>query len=1100
MFRGRGGSNGRGRGQGTGGRGRGGGYAHAHDTTSLPAALRKELGIEDPADSSRFSGRGRGRGQSRGGHPTSVIGRKQARKDARNSGKKPPSATSNPHKRAREDAPASAAAAQAVLPSTLPPAKKAKVAAPTPDPKLSNKAEGKKKATSTQEDNANFESKTTQRKHVDAKTQTPLERLLAAQSSSGSSSGSTGRVRGPADAASVPKRKKRSRMTQAEKDEEDEIAWLEAHLGASKASGEDGDEDGLDGLIQDLDRYQTGMFDAESSGDDEDEDEDSSEAEMEEIELEDEDSESEMEEGLDGVDSEDVDEDDEDDEQDESDDEGAEAEHEHSHAPAASNPIGTSTAPDASASSSGKYIPPALRKLAASQASSSASLDAKPTTTAAVVDPKLQRTLNGLLNRLSSANLDNILADILAAYNSYPRAIVTQTLVRLVLETVALQPNLVDSIVIMYAALFASLGRSVGVEFGAEATQVLMGRLVHAHAQIRRRQRRASGSSDDVTVANPGTSDDDSAGRECMNLAVLLGHTYNLHLVAAPLIYDIVRLCLREPVAVRAGRDLQAVHLQSAAHQAAIGTAKEQAGEIDQDDSSEMCEIDVEVLLKLVKACGAQMRSDDPSALRDIVALTQERVSSSSSSSTTSSNTNANLGSRARFMLEALTELQKSRPKSKGHHAMGADGTVAVEALARYKKYIAGMVKRPERLLRSSAAAGVSATDEPLLQIRLRDLADSTKKGRWWLVGAAWTGHGDEEEEEGPGEGVTAKRKLTKDGKGQSQNEGGSGSGSKVSTSAQAEAGLLALAREHGMNTDARRSVFVTLMSSEDFVDASQRLLGLGLNEVQRREVVRVLLHCLGSEPIYNPYYVLVGQQLASESGAPAGGGSSLALSTTSNVISTRVTLQYCLWDYFREIGEKEVGGASMIASDTNGDGDEDEFLGFGDGDDAFGGAGGGDDEGGLTGVNRKMIHLARAYGWWIAKGALNLNMLRTVNFAGLKKRGRAFAQLLLCHVLLSIQAKSPTKTLGIKFQPDKAASRYRSVVEQILVRGTAGNLELARGLLIFVKRHLRPGDLGQILGGDAGTKGSGTRQALEWAVGVTVEVLEVGIQVAGQV
>ena len=49
------------------------------------------------------------------------------------------------------------------------------------------------------------------------------------------------------------------------------------------------------------------------------------------------------------------------------------------------------------------------------------------------------------------------------------------------------------------------------------------------------------------------------------------------------------------------------------------------------------------------------------------------------------------------------------------------------------------------------------------------------------------------------------------------------------------------------MNTDIRRSIFVVLMSSDDYVDACERLGQLNLTEVQQREIVRVLLHCCGN-------------------------------------------------------------------------------------------------------------------------------------------------------------------------------------------------------------------------------------------------------------
>ncbi|KAE8232593.1 hypothetical protein CF326_g2377 [Tilletia indica] len=1051
--------------------GGGGGRQQPDTTTRLPAALRMELGMGPEADGgSTNSGRGR--------QNNSVYGRKEARKEARTTNHNPRGGFTKAYEggvkrkfgaegRTGPSKSAASSAPPLKRPKTTPASGASSKASGSASSKAAEKKKVQQKSSASSSVEASTSLKGKQRKHVDATAQTPLERMLAAQKSGGASSSA---LAASGDVA-PRKQKKRSQMTQAEKDEADEIAWLEAKLKLDREGGEDDEgEDGLGVLIRDLDRYQTGMFD--KPDDDEPEEQD----DTDEDDLDDEESDSEDEEEED---------DDDDDLQSEADfeledgeeiqmndaaDEEEFAEEEQVNQTAKNDKSSlTAAAAPPSATNSGKYIPPALRRAAAEAEMASTSAQKSLSSTPAA-DPKLTRTLNGLLNRLSSANLDAIMADLVEAYRSYPRAVVTQTLVRLVLETVALQPNLVDTIVIMYAALFAALGRSVGVEFGAEAVQVLVGKLVHAHAQIRRRQRGGAA----AEVEGP----DDKAGRECLNLAVLLAHAYNLHLVAAPLVYDIVRLCLREPAAIRAGRDLEAIHLRSLGQ---LPVDHEEDG----DDHQAMREIDVELLLKLVKSCGSQMRSDDQSALRDIVSLTQERINDANTQGTST------LGSRARFMLEALVDLQKTRSKSKaGAASYGADGTVAAEALGRYKKYISSMVKRPDRLLRSSAASGMSSTDEPLLNIGLRDLADSTRKGRWWLVGAAWTGHDkDDEDDVDAAEGVTAKRKLAKTGP-SSGGDGGSGVvGSSASTE---EANLLILAREHGMNTDARKSVFITLMSSEDYIDASQKLLGLGLNEVQRREVVRVLLHCLGSEPIYNPYYVLIGQQLASDSGAA--GGPALAISSTSGIISTRVTMQYCLWDFFREIGESDVGGVTMISGKGDADGDdEDEFTGF---DDAFGETKDGD--GGLPSVNRKMIHLARAYGWWMAKNTLNLNMLRTVDFAGLKQRGRTFVQLLLVHMLLSVQTVSPTKTLTMSWNAEKSASRYRTSIENVLVRGTAGNLELARGLLIFVKRYMRPAEVAPVLGG-AGIK-KGTRQALEWAVKVSEEVLEVGIQVAGQI
>jgi len=70
------------------------------------------------------------------------------------------------------------------------------------------------------------------------------------------------------------------------------------------------------------------------------------------------------------------------------------------------------------------------------------------------------------------------------------------------------------------------------------------------------------------------------------------------------------------------------------------------------------------------------------------------------------------------------------------------------------------------------------------------------------------------------------------------------------STIHSANESLLALARKQKMNTDVRRCIFVVLLSSEDYVDAFERLMKLNLKDVQEREIPRVILHCCGNVSI----------------------------------------------------------------------------------------------------------------------------------------------------------------------------------------------------------------------------------------------------------
>lgn len=183
------------------------------------------------------------------------------------------------------------------------------------------------------------------------------------------------------------------------------------------------------------------------------------------------------------------------------------------------------------------------------------------------------------------------------------------------------------------------------------------------------------------------------------------------------------------------------------------------------------------------------------------------------------------------------------------------------------------------------------------------------------------------------------------------------------------------------MNTEVRKGVFNVLMSSEvssrsidpagvlgadwrfglhpqDYVDACERLLQLGLSDVQQREIARVLLQCSGNvslsspsfsrtipsspsfnrtqEKSYNPYYTLVAQRLCQKSH------------------SFQITLQYLLWDFLRDLGEKSVGGEELVKNMQ-------------------------DDSANATHKvpERKVGNLAKLYSWCVAKEALNISILK---------------------------------------------------------------------------------------------------------------------------
>lgn len=84
------------------------------------------------------------------------------------------------------------------------------------------------------------------------------------------------------------------------------------------------------------------------------------------------------------------------------------------------------------------------------------------------------------------------------------------------------------------------------------------------------------------------------------------------------------------------------------------------------------------------------------------------------------------------------------------------------------------------------------------LNITMDDLLNANKRGKWWVVGSAWSGNVNDI--------GGAKKSSTKTNKAQEQ---------------QFSEQLLELARKQRMNTDERRHIFCILMSAEVTFDIS---------------------------------------------------------------------------------------------------------------------------------------------------------------------------------------------------------------------------------------------------------------------------------------
>lgn len=245
-----------------------------------------------------------------------------------------------------------------------------------------------------------------------------------------------------------------------------------------------------------------------------------------------------------------------------------------------------------------------------------------------------------------------------------------------------------------------------------------------------------------------------------------------------------------------------------------------------------------------------------------------------------------NLSVRSRFMIETINNLKNNRMKTGI-----AASNISSEHTTRMKKHL-GSLNKPS---------------EPL-RINLNDIRNSDKRGKWWLVGASYR-----DEEAGQSNGEKDQSHIPSEGE-ETDVEGGT-------------TNLLRLAKEQRMNTDIRRSIFVTITSATDYKDAHLRLLKLHLKKAQQLEVPKVLIHCASAEKSYNPYYTLLARQLCADR-------------------KLRMAFQFSLWDFFKRLGEgQEEEGA---------DGDDAQELDM-----------------------RAIVNVAKMYGSLVAAGGQGLSLLK---------------------------------------------------------------------------------------------------------------------------
>ncbi|KAF5937939.1 hypothetical protein HYC85_025445 [Camellia sinensis] len=186
---------------------------------------------------------------------------------------------------------------------------------------------------------------------------------------------------------------------------------------------------------------------------------------------------------------------------------------------------------------------------------------------------------------------------------------------------------------------------------------------------------------------------------------------------------------------------------------------------------------------------------------------------------------------------------------------------------AAMKDFVLSVQNRANEL-KASSGNGQANTSSKRLRVegilirglKWSKLVDPDKKGQWWLSGdmASTTSNFEEVANTIDKESLEAQK-------------------------------LLQLAAVQRMNTDVRRAIFCVIMSGEDYVDAFEKLLRLDLQGKQDREIMRVLVECCLQEQVFNKYYSI------------------LAIKLCSHDKNHKITLQYCLWDHFKELESMQL-------------------------------------------------------------------------------------------------------------------------------------------------------------------------------------------------
>nr|CAD7425794.1 unnamed protein product [Timema monikensis] len=493
--------------------------------------------------------------------------------------------------------------------------------------------------------------------------------------------------------------------------------------------------------------------------------------------------------------------------------------------------------------SRGKYVPPHLR-----------AQEAETDTKKKEQLIRLRKQLKGLLNRLAENNMNSIAVQLEELYMLNSRNDMNETLTQLMVESLIAPVSTPERLVMEHVLLITVLHANVGTEVGAYFLQVMIKKFQEMYEECHE-------------VEN----------KLLDNIVLILAHLYNFKVFHCVLMFDVLDKL-----------------------------------------ANKFEEKEVELILVVLRSVGLSLRKDDPAALKDLILRLQQQAATHTYMHNTrvkfmldillaiKNNNVSKIPNYDTSHSEHLKKLLKGFLR-KGNYV--TELKISLEDLLKgmqRRSHLAGELEgtggrkrdmsgrvwdhfilttilemEDSKLLTMtpmySLFMKVSDSQEAPFLVEASQVSELTflgvgsmstvasvsiewasvssvhetqvsavcseERGRWWVVGSAWTGIL-------PGEVNAVTLDTTISDRTSSQ------------PSALYSQQLMDLAKKQRMNTDVRRNIFCILMTAEDYLDAFEKLLHLGLKNQQEREIIHVLMHCCLQEKQFNPYYGVLAQKL----------------------------------------------------------------------------------------------------------------------------------------------------------------------------------------------------------------------------------------------